>query len=313
MIIEHMETSPHGPIFMETHSSVKGIHISKTLGPHEYAELWDSIHVEAELKESLLCQAMLNFTMRSRVSRAVIPLHGVILLTGKPGTGKTSLARGLASKTAGMLDSKKLAYLEVEPHSLGSSALGKTQKAVTDLFGGTIAEHAQHGPTFVLLDEVETLIADRSKLSLEANPVDVHRATDAALVQLDYLGERYPNLLVVATSNFPQAIDSAFLSRSDMILEVPLPDKIACHQILTDTLKGLARTFSKVDGVARHRDLAEVAEICVGMDGRQIRKMVAVACTFNRNTAADPNKLTITDLRRAAEKTLKEKKKVVNA
>lgn len=88
------------------------------------------------------------------------------------------------AKTAGLLKSKKLAYLEIEPHSLQSSALGKSQKAVTELFGGTIAEHAQNGPTFVLLDEVETLIADRSKLSLEANPVDVHRATDAALVQL---------------------------------------------------------------------------------------------------------------------------------
>jgi hypothetical protein len=46
--------------------------------------------------------------------------------------------------------------------------MGKTQKAVTELFGQTIAEHAQAGPTFVLLDEVETLAVDRNKLSLEA-------------------------------------------------------------------------------------------------------------------------------------------------
>src|SRR5713226_711339 len=124
---------------------IKGIHISKTLGPQEYAELWDSIHVPPDLKESLLCQALLNFTLRPKVSRTVIPLHGVILLIGAPGTGKTSLARGLASKTAGLLKSKKLAYLEIEPHSLQSSALGKSQKAVTELFGGTIAEYAKQG------------------------------------------------------------------------------------------------------------------------------------------------------------------------
>lgn len=290
----------------------KGIHVARNLGVQQFAELWDSIHVPPELKESLLCQSLLNFTLRPKVSRTVIPLHGVILLVGPPGTGKTSLARGLASKTAGLLKSKKLAYLEIEPHSLQSSALGKSQKAVTELFGGTISEYAQNGPTFVLLDEVETLIADRSKLSLEANPVDVHRATDAALVQLDYLGDEFPNLLIVATSNFPQAIDSAFISRSDMVLSVPLPDKHACQEILADALKGLSKTFPRVEALWGHRDLDEVAEICVGMDGRQIRKMVAVACTFNRETAADPNRLSIIELRRAAEKSLKERRKVVN-
>lgn len=290
----------------------KGIHVARNLGVQEFAELWDSIHVLPELKEFLLCQSLLNFTLRPKVSRTVIPLHGVILLVGPPGTGKTSLARGLASKTAGLLKSKKLAYLEIEPHSLQSSALGKSQKAVTELFGGTVSEYAQNGPTFVLLDEVETLIADRSKLSLEANPVDVHRATDAALVQLDYLGDAFPNLLIVATSNFPQAIDAAFISRSDMILSIPLPDKHACQEILADALKGLSKTFPRVEALLRQRDLGEVAEICVGMDGRQIRKMVAMACTFNRETAADPNRLTLIELRRAAEKSLKDRRKVVN-
>jgi AAA+ superfamily predicted ATPase len=193
----------------------QGIHIARTLGAQDDAELRDSIHVPKDLKDSLLCQALLNFTMRPKVSRTVIPLHGIILLVGLPGTGKTSLGRGLASKTAGLLPAKKIAYLEVEPHSLTSSAMGKTQKAVTELFGQTIAGYAQAGPTFVLLDEVETLAVDRSKLSLDANPIDIHCATDGALVQLDYLGEQHPNSLIVATSNFPQAIDSAFVSPSE--------------------------------------------------------------------------------------------------
>jgi len=295
---------------MESEQAAKGLQVCRNLASQEFSDLWDSIHVSAELKESLLCQALLNFTLRSKVNRTVIPLHGVILLVGAPGTGKTSLARGLASKTVGLLKSKKLTYLEIEPHSLQSSALGKSQKAVTELFGGTIAEHAQNGPVFALLDEVETLIADRSKLSLEANPVDVHRATDAALVQLDYLGERFPNLLIVATSNFPQAIDAAFLSRCDMVLSVPLPDRAACQKILFDALQGLAKTFPKVAALQKNPGLAEVAEICVGMDGRQIRKLLAAACTFDRNTAADPNLLSVSDLRRAAEKALKEQQRM---
>jgi hypothetical protein len=95
-----------------------------------------------------------------------------------------------------------------------------------------------------------------------------------------------------------------------MMLSVPLPDKAACQDILCDALKGLSKSFPKVKELAHSRELPEVAEICVGMDGRQIRKMIAAACTFSRDTAADPNRLSTADLRRAAEKFLKERKKV---
>jgi SpoVK/Ycf46/Vps4 family AAA+-type ATPase len=125
---------------------------------------------------------------------------------------------------------------------------------------------------------------------------------------LDYLGEQYPNLLIVATSNFPQAIDSAFVSRTDLLVTIPLPDKHACKEILADTLRGLSKAFPKIEELSHHRDLHKVAEACYGLDGRQIRKMVASACTLHRETAADPNKLKLEDLLRAAEKSVKERK-----
>ena len=80
----------------------------------------------------------------------------------------------------------------------------------------------------MLLDEVETLAADRSKMSMEANPVDVHRATDAVLTQLDQLAADYPQLLFLATSNFAGAIDEAFLSRADLVVTIDLPTPEAC-------------------------------------------------------------------------------------
>ena len=49
----------------------------------------------------------------------------------------------------------------------------------------------------VLLDEVETLFTDRTALSMEANPIDVHRAVDAALVGLDRLARNHPGVLVM--------------------------------------------------------------------------------------------------------------------
>jgi MoxR-like ATPase len=77
---------------------------------------------------------------------------------GAPGTGKTSLARGLASRTAKSLKGLgKFLYPEVDPRSLTSAALGKSQRAVTELLGTTIVEYAARRPVIVLLDEVETL------------------------------------------------------------------------------------------------------------------------------------------------------------
>lgn len=288
-----------------------GIYEIRTLPDESFLALWDAIIVDDGLKERLLCQSIVNFTVRSRVPRSVLPLHGIILLVGVPGTGKTSLAKGLATRTAESLG-MNIAYLEVDPHTLSSAALGKSQKAVTELFSMTVAEYAAQRATIVLLDEVETLVSDRTKLSLEANPIDVHRATDAALVQLDHLASRHSNLLFIATSNFPQAIDPAFLSRVDLIETIPLPNEEACARILRSTVEGMATAFPGLRSLVLGPAFDRAAHACVGLDGRQIRKLAAAACTFDKNTALDPNRLTVDDLHRAAEHAHAEKKGDVN-
>lgn len=262
--------------------------------------LWDSIIVDEDIKSRLLLQAVLNFTIRGVVPRTVLPLHGILMLTGLPGTGKTSLARGLAHRVSKSLPDGKFRLLEVEPHSLVSAAHGKTQRAVADLFSRSIAEAASVGHTVVLLDEVETLAASRAKLSMDANPIDVHRATDAALVQLDLLAEEHPNLLFVATSNFPQAIDQAFLSRCDLVLEVPLPAVKACEHILKDCLLGLSNTYPMIGDLVQAGKIRNCAKACVGLDGRAIRKMVANALATNLQTAMTPEKVTMEMLIAAA-------------
>src|SRR5271166_3030392 len=150
----------------------KGILDSKALPDADFQDLWDSIIVDNAMKDRLLAQAVLNFTLRPKLKRSAAPFHGIILLVGPPGTGKTSLARGLASRTAASLGCG-MTFIEVDPHALASASLGKSQQAVTHLLGSVIGDAASSGPCIVLLDEVETLAANRRKMSMEANPVDV--------------------------------------------------------------------------------------------------------------------------------------------
>lgn len=296
-----LHTVPSTASARKWHLDAEGVLDSRLLPDTSFDSQWDATIVNSALKDELLSQGVLNFTMRARVDRARVPLHGIILLVGPPGTGKTSLARGLASRIAGAVQGAgTFRYIEVEPHGLASSALGRSQKAVTELFARTIAENATE-PLIVLLDEVETLAADRSKVSLEANPVDVHRATDAVLAQLDYLASTCPNLLVLGTSNFADAIDAALVSRADLVRTVGLPTPEARRKIIESTLEGLSEAYTPLSALKNDSDITEVVKATEGLDGRQVRKLVVGACARRKEVALNPALLTMADILAAAQ------------
>lgn len=294
---------------MEHIRDESGILDARNLPEEQFDSFWDSIIVGNDLKDRLLSQAILTFTAKKKFDRAKLPIHGVILLKGPPGTGKTSLAKGLASRTAASLQGiEEFQFLEVEPHELTSSSLGKSQKAVQHLMDSIISEQSAAAPLIVLLDEVETLAGSRADMSLEANPIDVHRATDAVLTQLDNLSQSRENLLFIATSNFPEALDDAFLSRVDLVEEIGLPNKQAAEEILMDSLAHLIESFPSLNGIENEPEISEAINECEGLDGREIRKAVLHACAQDKSTAMDPSNLSASDLLSAVQNQKNSKK-----
>ena len=266
----------------------------------ELEELWESIVTADDVKDRLLRHAALALAIRGRLPFTTTALHGLLLLHGPPGTGKTTLARGLVQQLAAVLGGP-VRLIDVNPHGLMSAEHGQSQRLVSTLLCEIIPGYADDlTPTIVVLDEVESMAVARSEASLAANPVDVHRATDAVLTALDELTARHPHIVTVATSNFTSGLDGAFVSRADVAITVPLPDTAALAAILRDTLLGYSSAFPQLTSLAKSSVLKRVASTLVGVDGRAARKLVADAAARRLETAMDPGKLTVEDLLAAA-------------
>ena len=282
-------------------AGITGVHV---LPADHHEGPWDSIVTPPGLKDRLLGTALLMLRHGRSLSQLNGAPHGLILLSGPPGTGKTTLCQGLAQKVALALSTRgATTFVEIDPHAFPSDMLGEGPRAVMRLFSDTLPELAARRPhTIVLVDEIEALAVRRSAASFDTNPVDVHRATDALLSGLDSLRKSSPQVLVLGTTNFSVAVDEAFLDRADLVLRLGLPDEDTIAEILRQTIAETASVFPGLNGLVGDEALiAHLAAHCLGLDGRRVRKLLLSAMGSSPELALDPGKVTAAHLRAAVD------------
>ena len=135
-----------------------------------------------------------------------------ILLWGEPGTGKTLLAKALASQAGAN-------FISIKGAELLNRWVGASEEAVREVF----SKARQVAPCVLFIDEVDTLAPVRGSYHGDSGVSD--RVVGQLLTEMDGIVEA-GDVLVVAATNRYDSLDAALLrsGRLDLQLQVELPD-----------------------------------------------------------------------------------------
>jgi transitional endoplasmic reticulum ATPase len=174
---------------------------------------WDDVGGLDEIKEALkeTVEWPLKYSYLFKKANTKPPKG--IILHGKPGTGKTYLAKALASESG-------VNFISVKGPQILSRYIGESEKGVRELF--RLAKQAS--PCILFLDEIDSLTPRRNNDSSGSGVIE--RVIGQFLTEMDGI-EDLNGVIVLAATNRIDLIDPALLrsGRFDLIFELPLPDE----------------------------------------------------------------------------------------
>ncbi len=230
---------------------------------------WEAIGGLESVKQSLqeAVEGALLYPELYRHTGAKAP-RGV-LLWGVPGTGKTMLAKAVASQA-------RANFIAVNGAELLSKWVGASEQAVRELF----VKARQAAPCVVFVDEIDTLAPARGGFSSDGGGVS-DRLVGQLLTELDGLQD-CPDVLLIGATNRPEALDPALLraGRLDLQLKIDLPDEESRLAILR--VHSQRQPLDQVD-------LAVWASQTVGWNGAELALLTNQAAleTIRRYRAAE--------------------------
>jgi ATP-dependent 26S proteasome regulatory subunit len=176
------------------------------------------------IKKQIHRKIILPFQKPSLFKRFKKKVGGGVLLYGPPGCGKTLLARATAGECSA-------SFFNVEISDILDMYIGESEQKLHAIF----EKARQETPSVLFFDEFEALAGKRENQGNRTSS----QLVSQFLTELDGFSQNNSGVLVLASTNVPWSIDSAFLrpGRFDRMFFVPPPDQTARQFILEHYLK----------------------------------------------------------------------------
>jgi transitional endoplasmic reticulum ATPase len=185
-----------------------------------------------------------------------------VMLYGPPGTGKTLLAKAVANQAESN-------FISIKGPELLNKFVGESEKGIREVF----SKARENAPTVIFFDEIDSIAGERGRNASDSGVGE--RMVSQLLTELDGL-ETLEDVVVIATSNRPDLIDSALLrpGRLDRHVHVPVPDETARRAIF----EVHTRDKPLADDVDLNR-LARQTKGYVGADVEAVCREASMAAT----------------------------------